>query len=329
MKPFTRILLGIGAVLLIAANFVPMWRIELVAPQYPEGLELVIESKGLSGNVEIINGLNHYIGMKTLHNEDFPEFRILPYLLYLFAAGFILVAISGKLKHLKILLVSFIIFGVVAMADFWHWEYQYGHDLDPNAAIKVPGMAYQPPLIGYKQLLNFAAYSMPAAGGWFILGAGVLLVACLISETRFNKHIMKTSTAVASFFLLCLTSSCSDAPEKINLGKDMCDDCKMTISDDRFGAVLHTGKGRTYKFDDTSCLRNYMKNHADEKGEVYLVNYCEPHDLAPLKETMLWSSDDLQSPMNGNIAAFTNKDSINLYSQHFPGKNIDAQSLLQ
>jgi copper chaperone NosL len=170
---------------------------------------------------------------------------------------------------------------------------------------------------------------MPAAGGWFILSSGILLVAGLIYETRIKKHIMKTSTAALPLLLMIFMTSCSKSPEKIVLGQDMCDDCKMTISDDRFGAVLHTSKGRTYKFDDTNCLQNYMKNHADEKGDVYLVNYCEPHDLAPLSKTMLWSSADLQSPMNGNIAAFTNKDSINLYSQHFPGKNIDAQTLLQ
>jgi len=53
------------------------------------------------------------------------------------------------------LFTLFVLFGIIAMVDFWRWEYDYGHDLDPNAAIIVPGMAYQPPLIGFKQLLNF------------------------------------------------------------------------------------------------------------------------------------------------------------------------------
>ena len=88
---------------------------------------------------------------------------------------------------LTISLVAFIIFGIVAMVDFWIWEYNYGHDLDPNAAIKVPGMAYQPPLIGFKQLLNFGAYSIPDIGGWLFIGAGVLMVAAFFKDRIKSK----------------------------------------------------------------------------------------------------------------------------------------------
>ncbi|HEX7069478.1 MAG TPA: hypothetical protein VF190_01680, partial [Rhodothermales bacterium] len=41
------------------------------------------------------------------------------------------------------------------------------HNLDvERAIIKVPGMTYQPPLIGVKQLLNIRASSWPWIGGW-------------------------------------------------------------------------------------------------------------------------------------------------------------------
>jgi hypothetical protein len=56
------------------------------------------------------------------------------------------------------------------MIDFWLWEYDYGHNLNPNAPIIVPGMSYQPPLLGFKQLLNFGAYSYPDVGGWIMFG---------------------------------------------------------------------------------------------------------------------------------------------------------------
>ena len=83
---------------MVAVLFVPMWRIDLVAPQYPEGLKLLIYPDKLAGNVDIINGLNHYIGMKTLHTGDFLEFTILPYIIGFFAAAFILVAVIGRKK---------------------------------------------------------------------------------------------------------------------------------------------------------------------------------------------------------------------------------------
>jgi copper chaperone NosL len=117
-----------------------------------------------------LTGLNHYIGMKTLHTEDFIEFKILPYIIGALAT---LTFIAGLINRKKIffgLVIVFIVTSVLTMADFWRWEYNYGHNLNPEAAIIVPGMAYQPPLIGYKQLLNFAAYSIPDSGGWIYVG---------------------------------------------------------------------------------------------------------------------------------------------------------------
>ena len=80
-------------------------------------------------------------------------------------------------------------FVILAGIDFYRWNYEYGHNLDPNAAIKVPGMSYQPPLIGYKQLLNFGAYSIPDIGGWMLTGAGILLFAVVLKEFKFKKSI--------------------------------------------------------------------------------------------------------------------------------------------
>jgi copper chaperone NosL len=144
----------------------------------------------LGGNVEVINGLNHYIGMKTLHANNFMEFTVLPYIISFFAAFCFLVAFLNKRKWLTALLISFVAFGVIAMVDFYRWNYNYGHDLDPNAAIQVPGMTYQPPLIGYKQLLNFGAYSIPDIGGWIFIGVGVLLLTAVILQFRNNKKLV-------------------------------------------------------------------------------------------------------------------------------------------
>ena len=80
-KP-ARMLLFISSILLPFVVYLPIWKIELDAPQYPEGLSLQIHANDIRGNVDIINGLNHYIGMKTMHKEDFIEFSILPCLLY-------------------------------------------------------------------------------------------------------------------------------------------------------------------------------------------------------------------------------------------------------
>ncbi len=78
ISKLSKALLLIAAIALVISLFVPIWCIYLDAPQYPEGLSLQIWAGAIAGDVDIINGLNHYIGMKTLHTGDFIEFTVLP-----------------------------------------------------------------------------------------------------------------------------------------------------------------------------------------------------------------------------------------------------------
>lgn len=310
----TKSLLLFAAVALVAVLFNPIWRIELDAPQYPEGLNLKIHANGLRGNVDIINGLNHYIGMKTLHNEDFIEFKVLPYLIVFFAVLFVVTVLVNKRWLLNTSLLLFILFGILAMYDFWQWEYDYGHELDPNAAIKVPGMAYQPPLIGFKQLLNFGAYSIPDIGGWLFIGAGILLVAAAIIEWRKNKRKIASGTYATSVVLMLIFfSGCNNGPATIQAGRDNCTHCKMTISDIKYAAEIVTQKGKAYKFDDIVCLLSFTKEKTiDEKEikDIYLSDFCQPHEFIKSGEALLLKGGNIHAPMNGDVIAFSNKDSL-------------------
>lgn len=159
---------------MLSAYFLPLWHILLGAPQYPEGLEMKIWLKGLSGNVDQINELNHYIGMKFIHAYNFPEFKFLPYVFGLLVLIGFASAITKSRKLLWVWFISLCLFAVVGFTDFDIWEYHYGHDLNPRAALKIEGMSYQPPLFGYKQLLNFTAGSLPDTGG-LLVGLGGLM----------------------------------------------------------------------------------------------------------------------------------------------------------
>ena len=181
------ILLSISGIGLVISIFVPIWAIYLEAPQYPEGLGMFLHANKITGDYEIINGLNHYIGMKTIHQEDFWEFKVLPYALGFFAVLAFLFAILKKKWGLYLFTVLFLLFGVAFMIDFWLWEYDYGHNLNPNAPIIVPGMSYQPPLLGFKQLLNFGAYSYPDVGGWIMFVVGIISLVLSVLEFKSSK----------------------------------------------------------------------------------------------------------------------------------------------
>lgn len=187
MKKSSRILILVITLSLIVVYFVPLWNIALEAPQYPEGLGMQIWLSKITGDLRTINGLNHYIGMKTIQPDSIQELKYMPLIIgFIILAGFI-VFLFNKKSLLLTWIILIIITGTIGMYDFWNWEYDYGHNLDPTAAIIVPGMNYQPPLIGSKQLLNFTATSMPDIGGIIIFAVGIIAILVLIYEYKINR----------------------------------------------------------------------------------------------------------------------------------------------
>jgi copper chaperone NosL len=331
ISTLSKVMLLLVMVLLVSSVFVPMWRIELSAPQYPEGLVLQLHVNKIGGDVEIINGLNHYIGMKTLHKEDFIEFTVLPYIIGFFALCALAVAVVAKKKGLYALFISFILFGILAGVDFYRWNYEYGHNLDPNAAIRVPGMSYQPPLIGYKQLLNFGAYSIPDSGGWMLIASGFLLFLLVIKEANLLQKFKKSnSTAALLIFLSFSFFSCSKTevvPIKLNV--DSCDFCKMTIADGKYAAEVITEKGRVYKFDDFMCMVHYGKENSNTKMATYYVNdYTQDNVLIPAKTAFFLSGGTIQSPMRGGIIAFSSENDAKEFEIKLKAKPITWEAVI-
>ncbi|GIV37557.1 MAG: hypothetical protein KatS3mg032_1936 [Cyclobacteriaceae bacterium] len=188
IHPTTRIVILISALAMISAFYIPLWQILMWAPQYPEGLEMKIWIDNITGDVKIISALNHYIGMRPIELSMFPEFSYMKYILAGIVAIGLLAAGFNRMAGLLVYILVIVGAGVAALLDFYMWGYNYGHNLDPNAPIVVPGMAYQPPLIGYKQLLNFTAYSGPDAGGWLFFIIALVLIAFLLLEWfKFSK----------------------------------------------------------------------------------------------------------------------------------------------
>ncbi len=329
-----RSLIVVSGLVLLISIFVPIWRIELDAPQYPEGLKLQIFANKIGGDVDIINGLNHYIGMDTLHTENFIEFTLLPYIISAFAVIFIFVGFLGRPKYLVFIILLFILFGVVSMIDFYRWNYNYGHNLDPNAAIIVPGMAYQPPLIGYKKLLNFGAYSVPDIGGWLIILSGLMLVSVYGSYKNWaSKIFRKREPKIKLIGLLCFAvlQSCGvpESPEPILLHADMCHFCKMKISDAKFGAEIITAKGRIQKYDDIACVLEEIKEQPDiEIASFWVSDYLGENELVKVTDAFFLIAEDFRSPMRGDIAAFKSEVEVNNYAKKFNTKVLSWEELL-
>ncbi|EZH71919.1 membrane protein [Aquimarina atlantica] len=182
MKKKSRILMLVGALLPLFLFVFPLWNITLEAPQYPTPLGMDIYINDFADmhphDIKNINLMNHYVGMKYIP-ESIPEFRIFPIVIIVMAALGTVLAFTTNYKWF---LAWFIVMALLALAgiyDFYLWEYDYGHDLDPKAIMKFTNpdgtvMGFQPPLFGTKDILNFRAHSYPQLGAYF-LAAGMAL----------------------------------------------------------------------------------------------------------------------------------------------------------
>jgi copper chaperone NosL len=178
----SKILMIVGSLLLLGLFFLPLWNITLEAPQYPIPLGMDIYINKFADyhehDIKNINLMNHYVGMKYIP-ETIPEFKIFPLVIGIMS---VLGVILGFLGKHKLFLAWFILMSVLCIAgmyDFYLWEYDYGHNLDPKAimSFKNPDgtpMGFQPPLFGTKDILNFTAHSYPRPGG-YVLFIGLLL----------------------------------------------------------------------------------------------------------------------------------------------------------
>ncbi|HSG29468.1 MAG TPA: hypothetical protein VLA34_13390 [Candidatus Krumholzibacterium sp.] len=185
----SRIMLLVAAFALVPTFFFPLWELKLYSNQFPEGLQLEIYSyqlegakSGLRDDLAEINALNHYIGMKPLHEDDFTEFKWIPFVI----GGVILLALRavvlGKMSKLVDLFVLFTYFGLFSLWSFYHKLYLYGHDLDPTAAVKVE--PFTPPMFGHQTMANFEVYSLPALGSYCMALVPVLLLAAIWLSKR-------------------------------------------------------------------------------------------------------------------------------------------------
>ncbi len=167
----SKILMITGSIMLLALFIFPMWLITLEAPQYPEPIGMEIWINKITDHnphdIKNINLMNHYVGMKSIPTH-MKEFDVFPWVIGGMSFLGVVFGIIGNRKLFIAWFVLMAILGAIGMYDFYLWEYEYGHNLDPKAAIKIPGQGYQPPLIGSKQILNFKANSWPHIGAYFL-----------------------------------------------------------------------------------------------------------------------------------------------------------------
>lgn len=178
----SRVLMVVATLALLPAVFLPTWTITLHAPQYPDGLAVQIYPHTVKGDVGEVNLLNHYIGMHEIDADEFPEFRFIPFFILRFFGFALLTALMGHMAIAALGWMDFVLFGGVMLYVFQDWLYQFGHNLNPAAPLKLA--PFTPHFIGSGSVGQFGVSSWPAAGAILMGIAGLMGPLIVLYEWR-------------------------------------------------------------------------------------------------------------------------------------------------
>ncbi|WP_422081940.1 hypothetical protein [Ulvibacterium sp.] len=178
----SRIIMVLAALLPLFLFVFPLWKITLEAPQYPTPLGMYIYINDFADanphDIKNINLMNHYVGMKYIP-DAIPEFKIFPIGIIITTVIGLIIAWKANHKWFLYWFIMMVMVSTAGLIDFYLWEYDYGHNLDPKAIMKFTNpdgsvMGFQPPFFGSKDILNFTAHSYPQLGA-YCLGGGIAL----------------------------------------------------------------------------------------------------------------------------------------------------------
>jgi copper chaperone NosL len=141
---------------------------------------------------------------------------------------------------------------------------------------------------------------------------------------------MKYSVFILSLMLMLI--GCNFDVEKINIGKDQCHFCKMTIADAHYGGAILTKKGKTYKFDDMYCVRSFIVSNLIDKKEikyVYIQDYLGNNQLLESNAAFIIQGPNINGPMNGKWIGFTSKNAYLPLDNEIHGSPVPANKFIE
>ena len=189
--PWGRVLLALAVVPLVLAFTAPLWRITLVAPQYPTGLWVDIFAYTVQGgnhgqDLVEINTINHYIGMHRIDRAALSDLDWMPFALGVLAMLTLRVAALGSVRSLLDLTVLVTYVLGFAFARFYFKLYQMGHDLDPTAPMRV--RSFTPVIFGTGEIANFTIESYPRLAAYYVALFATLVFGVMVWHLVLGRH---------------------------------------------------------------------------------------------------------------------------------------------
>ncbi|MGD9651039.1 MAG: cytochrome C [Candidatus Dadabacteria bacterium] len=181
-----------AAMLLLASVFFPYWKITLFAPQYPGGLEASMYVNRLTGDIQEIDGLNHYIGMKPMGDAAVLE-RTLSVFIVIGIALLLLAAVYVHSPLALILCIPAILYPAFFLGDLYFWMRNFGMNLDKRAPLSNSIKPFVPPLLGDGKIGQFVTTASWEMGLYMSIAASVLMLVGIYLHRRAYKPLILKS----------------------------------------------------------------------------------------------------------------------------------------
>jgi len=183
------IIMILAASILFISIFFPYWKLTLFAPQYPGGLEAKMYVNRLTGDIQEIDGLNHYIGMKPM-----GEAAVLERTLSIFMIVGLVLLIAGTIfvhsPFALFLCIPAILYPLFFLGDLYFWMRTFGMNLDSNAPLSNAIQPFVPPLLGEGKIAQFLTVASWEIGLYMSFAASILIIVGLYYHRKAYKPLI-------------------------------------------------------------------------------------------------------------------------------------------
>jgi hypothetical protein len=186
------IFLTLAAMCLLVSIFLPYWRMRLLAPQYPGGLEVQVYVNRLTGDVREIDGLNHYIGMRPLGEAAQLE-RSLSIIAIAVLSLLVVAAIIIHSRWAALFALPALLYPAIFLGDLGFWLRNFGQNLDPKAALSSSIKPFVPPVLGEGIIGQFRTVAVVDRGFSLAVFAVMLILIGLYCHRRAYKPLAEAA----------------------------------------------------------------------------------------------------------------------------------------
>lgn len=187
-------LMLVAALVLFVSTFFPYWRMEMEAPQYPRGLEMSVYVNRVEGDVQEVDTLNHYIGMRPLSEAGALE-RSLSIIAIVALVMLVVAAIFIHNPCALLLTWPVMLYPAIFLADLWYWMQDFGLNLDDTAPLSSIIEPFVPPILGAGKIAQFKTVAIWESGLWMAAAASVLIALGIFFHRRAYKPLLEEARA--------------------------------------------------------------------------------------------------------------------------------------